>query len=177
MWDGETRRHTIQALGFGHCVVIKNACCLIKTTPWILPSFYIFPLDVPYCYPWHPYSKNLCLLAKEFIILYFSTSLLDGGGKEMPSWSVPVETLAHVSPGCSKAFFLESNHEGCSVIYVICLAIACSMSKAETSNKCVYSKQFWKGGLCWSKLLMICGFRWPLINISLFCISHNHLVI
>lgn len=78
------------------------------------------------------------LTGKEFIILYCSTSSLAGRREDMPSWFVSIETVANIPPGSSKAVFLESNPESCSVIYVACLAIARSVSKTLVSNKCTH---------------------------------------
>lgn len=116
------------------------------------------------------------LTGKEFIILYCSTSSPAVRREEMLSSSVSVEIVATIPPGSSKAVFLDSNPESCSVIYVVCLAIASSMSKTVVSNRCTHiqsdsRKEF--GSLGWSnKSLDDLG-----IKIRLFCISYGEPVI
>lgn len=54
----------------------------------------------------------------------------------MPSCSVSIEIVANIFLGISKAVFLESNPVSCSVIYVVCLAMARSVSKTVITNRC-----------------------------------------
>lgn len=54
----------------------------------------------------------------------------------MPSVSIGI--VANIPPGSSKAIFLESNPENFSVIYVVCLVVASSMSKIVLSNRCTH---------------------------------------